>query len=103
MDRKFYRKMVKSHHNIITLINGAYEKQDLPLLGENIKRLNTLTAFLIKQCDIRMMELEMLKAENEALTEENVKLMDESFKSISATKGRYSEAKKMLDEFYAGL
>ena len=84
------------------MINGAYEKQDMALLGENIRRLNTLTAFLIRQCDIKMIEIEMIRAENDSLTHENVALMDEAFKSISGTKGRYAEAKNMLDEFYGG-
>lgn len=100
MDRNFHRKLIKSHYHILTCLDVAFKKQDINLIFQNVKRLNDLTTYLLKSSDLMLGQIETIVDENHYLTEENSRLMDEVFKGISEQKGRYQEAKKMLDEFY---
>ena len=79
------------------------KSNDAALLSQNLKRLNELTTYLIRQTDIMMMQAETVIAENISLSEENRNLTDELFLKLSSDRGRYNEAKRMLDEFYAGI
>jgi regulator of replication initiation timing len=103
MEREFHRKLIKSHYHILTCLDVAFKKQDINLIFQNVKRLNDLTGYLLKSTDLMLGQIETITDENKNVSAENARLMDEVFKGISEQKGRYQEAKKMLDEFYAGL
>jgi hypothetical protein len=100
--RQFLKKMLKSHHNMLVCLDAAYREKDLNLIATNVRRVNSLTRFLLRDVDLLLIHLEQLQDEVNYYTIENRKLMDESFLNISEQKGRYKEAKKMLDEFYDG-
>jgi hypothetical protein len=103
MEREFHRKLIKSHYHILTCLDVAFKKQDINLIFQNTKRLSDLTGYLLKASDLMLGQIDTITDENNHLSDENTKLLDEVFKGISEQKGRYQEAKKMLDEFYAGL
>ena len=102
MDREFHKKVLKSHYNILVCLETSLKSNDAALLSQNLKRLNELTTYLIRQTDIMMMQAETVIAENISLSEENRNLTDELFLKLSSDRGRYNEAKIMLDQFYAG-
>lgn len=101
MNRDFHRKLIKSQYNILTCLDAAFKAQDLTLIIQNVKRLNEMTSYLLKASDLMLGQIDTIVDENKYLSYENARLLDEQFKSISSDKGRYHEAKKMLDEFYA--
>lgn len=103
MEREFQRKLIKSQYHILTCLDVAFKKQDVNLIFQNVKRLNDLTTYLLRSTDLMMGQIETITDENHFLTQENNSLLDEAFKNISEQKGRYQEARKMLDEFYAEL
>jgi hypothetical protein len=100
MEREYHKKLRKNHHNILTCLDVALKSNDLNLMFKNVQRLNEMTTYLLRASDLLIGKNEVLECENRALTEENNKLIDEVFLSISEQKGRYQQAKKMLDEFY---
>jgi hypothetical protein len=101
--RQYLKVLLKNHHNILVCLDVAFSKKDINLIFKNTKRLNDLTRKLLRDTDLLLMHLEQLQDEVNHYTVENRKLMDEAFLNISEEKGRYQEAKKMLDEFYNGL
>jgi regulator of replication initiation timing len=100
MERDFQRKIIKAHYHILTCLDVAFNKQDINLIYKNVRRLNDMTTYLLRSTDLMMGQIETITDENHFLTLENNNMMDEAFKNISEQKGRYQEAKKMLDEFY---
>lgn len=103
MEREFQRELIKSQYHILTCLDVAFKKQDVNLIFQNVKRLNELTTYLLRSTDLMMGQIETITDENHFLTQENNSLLDEAFKNISEQKGRYQEARKMLDEFYDEL
>lgn len=101
--RLFLKKLFKSHHNILICLDIAIQKNDPNLIVKNCQRLNEITRHLLRDVDLTLLHLEQLQDEVNYYTIENRKLMDEAFLNISEQKGRYQEARKMMDEFYGEL
>lgn len=102
MERNWFNKCKKSRQHILTCLEEAFRAKDLNLILENVKRLNELTGHYQKDIWLTIDQNDILKSENQELLSENRRLQDDLFLQTNSSKGRYSEAKKMLDDFYNG-
>ena len=100
MDKEFLKKCKKAHANILTCLDEAFKKRDLVLIMKNCQRLNEVTTHYDKVIWLNIERNNILDAENKVLEEENRKLRDELFLKLSSDKGKYQQARQLLDEFY---
>ena len=100
MDKEFLKNCKKAHANILTCLDEAFRKQDLALIMKNCQRLNELTSHYDKIIWIHIEQNNIIQSENNILEEENRKLRDELFLKLSSDKGKYQQARQILDEFY---
>ena len=100
MDKGFLKKCKKAHQNILTCIEEGYRKKDVNILIVNFKRLNDLMIHYQRMIEINLGVNDVLSEENKVLEAESASMRDERFLRISESKGRYREAKKMLEDFY---
>ncbi len=100
MDKEFLKKCKKAHANILTCLDEAFKKRDLALIMKNCQRLNEVTTHYDKVIWLNIERNNILEAENKVLEEENRNLRDELFLKLSSEKGKYQQARQMLDEFY---
>lgn len=100
MDKEFLNKCKRAHANILTCLDEAFKKRDLALIMKNCQRLNEVTTHYDKVIWLNIERNSILDAENKFLEEENRKLRDELFLKLSSEKGKYHQARQILDEFY---
>lgn len=100
MDREFLKKCKKAHANILTCLDEAFKRRDLALIMKNCQRLNEVATHYDKVIWLNIERNSILEAENKFLEEENRKLLDELFLKLSSNKGKYQQARQLLDKFY---
>lgn len=94
------RDISRAHKDILICLTEAFNSKNIGVIESTVRRLNDLTVFIMDDLNRKQIKIGMLEAENSILNVENDRYMDEAFLSISDSKGRYTDAKKRLDELY---
>lgn len=103
MDKNWLNKCKKAHANILKCLEEAYRMKDINLMLTNLQRLNDLTTHYEKDIELRLEQVSTLKIELKCAEQGLREIQDEMFLSVSGSKGRYKEAKQMLEDFYNNL
>lgn len=94
-------KSKRAYNDINTLIKEASDKDNMPIVLENVERLKAMTVHFMKEALRLDGRLRFFQRQNQILEIENNDLTDENFLMLSQVKGRepYLRAKEMVDQY----